>query len=178
MSLKIKVVGYCMELGAFVAFVGINCTAGALGGIAFWKLFKNFSTLPPSDPNAWLGVLTMAAFTVCFFFSAYVVGGTRLGDAKYYIDCWVGSHTPAVKPPEQPAPIKSQGPLTEERMGQIAILYLKEVLRKRGGIELTPNMRREVGNIAKAIDIPVDEAMLFTESLVREAVDEIFNKKQ
>jgi len=65
--------------------------------------------------------------------------------------------------------------MDETRKGQIAILYLKNKLRE-DGVRLTPNFRRQVGNTAKAIGISVDEAMEFSELLVRELVEEAFAK--
>ena len=61
------------------------------------------------------------------------------------------------------------------RKGQIAIAYLKNKLREEG-VRLTPNLRRQVGNTAKAIGISVEEAMEFTEITVRELVEEVFAK--
>jgi hypothetical protein len=61
------------------------------------------------------------------------------------------------------------------RKGQIALLFLKHHLREKG-VRLTPNFRREVGNLAKAIGISLDEAMEFIEAIVRELVEEVFAK--
>ncbi len=65
--------------------------------------------------------------------------------------------------------------MDETRKGQIALLYLKNKPRE-DGVRLTPNFRRQVGNTAKAIGISVDEAMEFSELLVRELVEEAFAK--
>ena len=59
------------------------------------------------------------------------------------------------------------------RKGQIALAYLKNKLREEG-VRLTPNFRRQVGNTAKAIGISTEEAMEFTESIIRELVEEAF----
>ncbi len=61
------------------------------------------------------------------------------------------------------------------RKGQIAFAYLKNNLREKG-IRITPDLRREVGNTAKAIDISIEEAMEFTEDIIRELVEEAFAK--
>ncbi len=66
--------------------------------------------------------------------------------------------------------------LTEERKGQIALLYVKEMKRKNG-IDLKPNMRREIANMAKEIGVPVEEAMEFMEEIAREIFDEAFRKE-
>ena len=63
--------------------------------------------------------------------------------------------------------------LSEERKGQIALLWLKNEMRQNG-IRLKPDMKREVGNEAKAIGITIEEAMALTEEIVRELVEEVF----
>lgn len=63
------------------------------------------------------------------------------------------------------------------RKGEIALKMLKKQLRDEG-IRLTPNFRRDMGNKAKAIEIPIDEFMEFIEELVREKVDEVFQKPE
>ncbi len=59
------------------------------------------------------------------------------------------------------------------RKGQIAFLYLKNKLREEG-VRLSPNLRRQVGNTAKAIGIPFEEAMEFAKIMVGELVEEAF----
>ena len=59
------------------------------------------------------------------------------------------------------------------RKGQIALAYLKNKLREEG-VHITPNLRRQVGNTAKAIGISTEEAMEFTEGIVRELIEEAF----
>ena len=61
------------------------------------------------------------------------------------------------------------------RKGQIALLLIKHQLREKG-VRLTPNFRREVGNEAKDIGVPIGEAMEFVELIVRELVEETFAK--
>lgn len=63
--------------------------------------------------------------------------------------------------------------MTEERKGQIALLFLKRKLRD-SGIRLKPDMKREIGNEAKELGITTDEAMEFVEGLVREMVEQVF----
>ncbi len=63
--------------------------------------------------------------------------------------------------------------MTEERKGQIALLLLKDRLRNEG-VRLKPDMKREIGNQATKIDVPIEEAMQFVEELVRELVEEVF----
>ncbi|HEY0220826.1 MAG TPA: hypothetical protein VGC58_01245 [Candidatus Paceibacterota bacterium] len=63
--------------------------------------------------------------------------------------------------------------LTEERKGQIALLYLKARFKDEG-IRLKPDMRRQIGNEATKIGIKADEAVSFVEELVREMVEEVF----
>lgn len=63
--------------------------------------------------------------------------------------------------------------MTEARKGQIALLLLKDRLRGEG-IRLKPDMKRDIGNTAKKIDIPVDELVEFVGGMTRELVEEVF----
>ncbi len=63
--------------------------------------------------------------------------------------------------------------LTEERKGQIALLFLKYKIHK-DGIDFR-NARREMGNVANSINIPIDEIMELYELLTREVIDELFH---
>jgi len=67
--------------------------------------------------------------------------------------------------------------LTEARKGEIALKLLK--LRFRNdGMRLGKNTRRELGNTAKEIDIPFEEALEFAESIARELMAETFANKK
>lgn len=63
--------------------------------------------------------------------------------------------------------------LSKQRQGEIALLFLKNKMRKEG-ISLGQNTRREIGNVAKEIGINTEEAAEFAEIVTREIVDEIF----
>lgn len=63
--------------------------------------------------------------------------------------------------------------MSEARKGQIALLFLKQKIRKEG-VRLMPNFNRGLANDAKEISVPVSEAVEFVEGLIREVVDEIF----
>ena len=65
--------------------------------------------------------------------------------------------------------------LSKERKGEIALLLLKHRLQE-GGVRFTPNLKREVGNVAKAVKIQTAEAMEFAEELIRELMEETFAK--
>lgn len=67
--------------------------------------------------------------------------------------------------------------LSKERQGEIALIYLKDKMR-REGIKLSSSSRRDIGDTAKKLNIPVEEATEFAEILVREIVEETFPKKQ
>jgi hypothetical protein len=67
--------------------------------------------------------------------------------------------------------------LSEARKGEIALLALKHKLRK-DGIRLTKDVQRDIGNGAKDIGIPYQEALEFYEGLVRELVEETFSPKK
>lgn len=65
--------------------------------------------------------------------------------------------------------------MDEKRMGEIALAIEKMRLRKNGTSSLNPSdARREFGNIAKAIGIPIKEVMAFYKQLLEEAMTEIF----
>lgn len=61
------------------------------------------------------------------------------------------------------------------RKGQIALLLIKHQLREKG-VRLTPSLKREIGNEAKAIGISTEEAVEFVEPIIRELVEEMFTK--
>jgi len=63
--------------------------------------------------------------------------------------------------------------MTDERKGQIALLFLKRKLKDEG-IRLKPDMRRQIGNEAKELGISTEEAVEFVEGLVREMVEAVF----
>ncbi len=65
--------------------------------------------------------------------------------------------------------------MDEKRKGELAILFLKHQLRQKG-VRLTPNLKREIGNEAKAIGVEVEEAAEFVEIIIRELVEESFAK--
>jgi len=67
--------------------------------------------------------------------------------------------------------------MNKERQGEIALLYLKHKLQT-DGMRLPPNIHRDIGNTAKALNIPVDEATEFAEIIVREHVEKTFPKKR
>jgi len=72
---------------------------------------------------------------------------------------------------------KRRSTMDEIRKGQIALLYLKNKIREEG-VRLTPNMKRQIGNTAKAIGISVEEATEFAEIMIRELVEEAFGPKR
>jgi len=63
--------------------------------------------------------------------------------------------------------------VTEERKGQIALLLVRDRFRN-DGVRLKPDMRRDIGNTAKKIGVPVDELVEFVGGITREMVDEVF----
>lgn len=66
-----------------------------------------------------------------------------------------------------------------QRQGEIALKLLKYRLQKVGIHRLIPNeVRREIGNVAKAIEVKESELNEFAEILVRELVDELFPSKK
>jgi hypothetical protein len=63
--------------------------------------------------------------------------------------------------------------LTEERKGEIALMILKMRLRM-DGIRLGRNTRREIGNTAKELGVPFEEALQLMEELTKELMVETF----
>lgn len=63
--------------------------------------------------------------------------------------------------------------LTPERKLEIAMAFIKRLMRKRG-VHLTGETRRELGNEAKAMGIPVQEVVEFAKPLIQELLDEQF----
>jgi len=59
-------------------------------------------------------------------------------------------------------------------MGEIALVMLKYKIAKEG-IALA-ELKRELGNIAKAINIPLDELKEFSTVFYKELIEEILNK--
>ena len=171
LSRFVRVAGSFMEYGATAAFVVSGFLGGATG--VFLLLRTTNESLLVKMPG-WLVLIAFLMFAICFFSTIFFAGPLHKKVVRR-INQWVKSHEQRpVEPPAQPTPPKPQGPLSEERMGKIALLYVREQLRKEGGSLLTPNFRREVGNTAKAIGITTAEAMMFIEALVREMVDQTF----
>ena len=64
-----------------------------------------------------------------------------------------------------------------KRQGEIALKLVKYLMRKRG-IQLSQDNMREFGNVAKAIEVPVEELKQFAKPLMQELLDECFSAKQ
>ena len=64
-----------------------------------------------------------------------------------------------------------------KRQGEIALKLVKHLLRKRGTTLSQDNMR-EFGNVAKVIEVPVEELKQFAKPLMQELLDECFSVKQ
>jgi hypothetical protein len=65
--------------------------------------------------------------------------------------------------------------MDEKRKGEIALALLKYRMF-REGIRFTPNIKRELGNIAKVTGIPQDELKEFGRILIKELLEETFGK--
>lgn len=67
--------------------------------------------------------------------------------------------------------------LTTEREGEIALKVLKAVYQRKGINSLRPvENKRELGNLAKEIDIPLEELMFFARKMSFELLEEAFPK--
>ena len=68
--------------------------------------------------------------------------------------------------------------MTPQRQGEISRKLLKRKLQKDGIHRFSANeVRRDLGNVAKAIGVEESELVEFAEILVRELVDELFPSK-
>lgn len=65
--------------------------------------------------------------------------------------------------------------MTEARKGEIAILVLKYLMRKRG-LTLSTENREEFVGVARALGIPTQELKNFVEPMAREYFDEFFSR--
>ena len=65
--------------------------------------------------------------------------------------------------------------MDEKRLGEIALLMVKQQLRKVG--LRGENFNREMGNAAKDIGIPIEELRGFYETLLPEILGEMLGRK-
>ena len=64
--------------------------------------------------------------------------------------------------------------MSEERMGEIALMYVRRKIRKEASVSLDPTqMRRQIGNTAKELGISYEEAAVFSEHLLFDAFNEL-----
>jgi hypothetical protein len=67
--------------------------------------------------------------------------------------------------------------LSQERKGEIALLYVRNMLY-RDGIKLSQETQREIVNKSKQIGVSVEEATEFAEEMVRDLVEKVFPPKK
>jgi len=65
--------------------------------------------------------------------------------------------------------------MTSARMGEIAILFLKQQMRQ-DGIKITSNFRREIGSRAKVLGITTDEGVEFARTMINELFAEALDE--
>jgi len=65
--------------------------------------------------------------------------------------------------------------MDEKRKGEIALVFLKYRM-SREGIRLTPDFKRDLGNVAKETGIPQDELKEFMKIFIEELLEETFGK--
>ena len=66
--------------------------------------------------------------------------------------------------------------MTEERKGQIALVLLKAKLGTEG-IQLKPELKRELGNLSQKTGISMEELKEFGKILITEMAEEAFGNK-
>ena len=59
------------------------------------------------------------------------------------------------------------------RKGEIALLLFKREIAKRG-VPLSQNNMRDLGNIAKEINVPLEEMKEFLKPIIQELFDTVF----
>mgnify|MGYP001570258738 CR=1 FL=1 len=64
-----------------------------------------------------------------------------------------------------------------KRQGEIALVLLKHLMRKKG-LNLSPSMMRDFGNASKETGIPIDELKQFSKSIMQEMLDECFEAEE
>lgn len=65
--------------------------------------------------------------------------------------------------------------MEEKRKGEIALALLKYWMG-REGIRVTPDLTRDLGNVAKETGIPQDELKKFVKIFVEELLEKTFGK--
>ena len=65
--------------------------------------------------------------------------------------------------------------MEKERMGEIALALLRYYVRTEG-YRVHPQLKRQLGNVAKATEIPQDELKEFGKKLLDELTSEVFGK--
>jgi len=65
--------------------------------------------------------------------------------------------------------------MDEKRKGELSNLFLKLMLKERG-LKITPELKREVGNAAKKVNVPFEEAWLLAKDLAWDMMSETFGK--
>lgn len=65
--------------------------------------------------------------------------------------------------------------MTEERQGEIAVKLLKLRMKKNG---IPPGLAREMGNVAKELDIKKDELQSFYEAIIPEVLGDILGRQR
>ena len=62
-----------------------------------------------------------------------------------------------------------------EKQGKIALALLKYLARKKG-VRLTPDIKRELGNVAKETGVSVDDLKAFGKIITQELLEETFGE--
>ena len=65
--------------------------------------------------------------------------------------------------------------MDEKRKGEIALALLKYKW-VREGVRLTPDIKRDLGNVAKEAGIPLDELKEFMKIFIEEFLEKTFGK--
>lgn len=65
--------------------------------------------------------------------------------------------------------------MDEKRKGEIALILLKYRLN-RESIRLGPEMKRELGNIAKTTNIPLSELKEFSREIIKEILNDLLSQ--
>ena len=74
---------------------------------------------------------------------------------------------------KQEAKVSQATAMTKERMGEIALMYVRNRIRKEPTSLDPAQMREQIGNVAKELNISYEEAAMFSEKLLCVAFHEL-----
>lgn len=65
--------------------------------------------------------------------------------------------------------------LSKERKGEIAYVFMKDMMRRNGHLETASEFKESVKNQSKELGLETKEVSEFVESMMREVLEEMFS---